>query len=151
VSLGYPVNWVVEYPTGTVGPAISSTIPANIITNARYAGAFAFSAVAYNAGMVVGRISFTVSYTPQTLLLPFFNLDITESAAATYQGVEHYYQISFKTFTPTNDTNFIRLVFGNNCELGVMAYCESATLQPLDSNGILCTRESATSLKIYNI
>jgi hypothetical protein len=56
VSLGYPVNWVVEYPTGTVGPAISSTIPANIITNARYAGAFAFSAVAYNAGMVVGLL-----------------------------------------------------------------------------------------------
>lgn len=101
--------------------------------------------------MVVKRVSFQVVYTPQTLLLPLFNLDVTESAAAIYKGVEHYYQISFKTVTPTNSTNFIRLVFGNNCELGALAYCESATLVQLDSKGILCTRESATSLKIYNI
>lgn len=42
-------------------------------------------------------------------------------------------------------------MFGNNCEVGALAYCESGTLQQLDSKGILCTRESATSLKIYNI
>lgn len=151
VGVGYPANWVVEYPTGSVGPAVSTTIPANLIQNARFAGSFPFKAVAYRSGMVVKRVSFQVTYTPQTLLLPLFNLDVVESAAAIYKGVEHYYQINFKTVTPTNNTNFIRFAFGNNCEVGALPYCESATLSQLDSRGILCTRESATSIKIYNI
>lgn len=76
VGLGYPANWVVEYPTGSLGPLITTTIPANIVKNARFAGAFAFQAVAYQGGMVVKRVTFQVSYTPQSLLLPLFNLDV---------------------------------------------------------------------------
>lgn len=125
---------------GTLGPAVTTTIPNTVITNARFAGSFGFVAVAYRAGRVVRRASFTVDYTPQTLLMPAFNVDATESAAAIYKGVEHYYQISFRTVTATNNTNFIRLVFGNNIEIGAMPYCESTSLLPYDTNGILCTR-----------
>lgn len=123
VGLGYPANWVVEYPVSTVGPSISTTIPNTVVMNALYAGSFPFSAVAYRSGRVVGRTSFSVTYTPQSLLLPSFSVDSTESAAAIYKGVEHYYQIGFKTVTATNNTNFIRLVFGNNIEVGAMPYC----------------------------
>lgn len=112
-----------EYPVGSLGPAITTTIPNTVVTNARFAGGFGFSAVAYRAGQVVKRVTFVVDYTPQTLLLPLFNVEVSESAAAIYKGVEHYYQIGFKTVTATNNTNFIRLVFGNNIELGAMPYC----------------------------
>ena len=64
IGLGYPANWVVEYPVASVGPAISTTIPNTIVKNARCSGSFGFQAIAYKNGRVVGRSSFSVTYTP---------------------------------------------------------------------------------------
>ena len=67
--LGYPANWIIEYPgssnfgASTFPVAVSSVIPVNLISNGRYAGTFTFYAYAYKSSRLIKKCSFTVTYT----------------------------------------------------------------------------------------
>jgi hypothetical protein len=91
--LGYPANWIVEYPNSptfgiyTFSTSVSSVIPVNIINNGQYAGTFTFYAYAYRSGRMVKKASFTVTYTANPIIVYYFNLSSTESTVAIYKGV----------------------------------------------------------------
>lgn len=53
------------------------------------------------------------------------------------------------TSTPNN--GFIRLIFGGNTAPGALPYCSSAELTGFTAEGIKCSIESGTTIKVFNI
>jgi hypothetical protein len=144
--LGYPVNQVVEYSqTGSFSTSVSSRIN---ITNGVYSGTFvALARVFTAAGVTIMKSSFNTVYTPQTITsVSFYNLETV------YKGSEHYYNIDFYPIRNTPNNGFIRLLLANYGKFGINPFCYSTQFTPYVSElGVLCTVESSTSLKIYNI
>lgn len=145
--LGYPINQIVEYSqTGTFATSVNSILN---FTNGVYSGTFnAVARVFTTASLTIIKTSFTLTYTPYTISsISFYNSDST-----IYKANEHYYTLDFYPIRSTPNDGFIRLILANLGKFSSSAFCYSAQLTPLVSElGILCTVESATSLKIYNI
>lgn len=154
--LGYPANWIVEYPSSstfgasTFAVAVTSVIPVNWISNGRYAGTFTFYAYAYKAGRLIKKNSFTVTYNSIPMTVYQFYLS-GESTSAIYKGVEQYYMIRFRPITTTPNNGFVRFIFAGSIQPGAIAWCSSAQLAGYSAIGVQCTVESTTTIKIYNI
>lgn len=146
--LGYPVNWIIEYSyLGSFSASVSSVIN---MTSGKYSGTFSGQAKVYSSSsLTLMKTNFNVVYTPRTITSAAFYSD---GAYPIYKGSELYYYVDFYPITSTPDGGFIRLSFGNYGTVGQNPYCTSSQLQVLVSElGLLCTVESSTSLKIYNI
>lgn len=70
----------------TFSTSITTTVAANIITNGRYAGSFTFYGYAYNAGTVIRKISFTVTFTSRSMTVYSFTFN-GETVSNIFKGV----------------------------------------------------------------
>lgn len=75
-----------------------------------------------------------------------------DPSTALYKGVETYFYVSFIGLISTPANGFIRLIFSNGVQLGANPYCTSSSIgYYVNQVGLVCTSESAYSLKISNI
>jgi hypothetical protein len=150
--LGYPVNYIVEYTyLAAFATGVSSIIN---ITNGVYSGTFTGrTRIFSSAGLTLFKRTFSIVYTPYTLanVNTSFWMD-TNTNLYLYKGAETYFYVSFIGFTNTPSNGFIRLIFSSSVQLSANPYCTSSSIGYfVNEVGLVCTSESAYSLKISNI
>lgn len=122
VTLGYPVNWVIEYKnTGTLPTSISSQFA---LTNGVYADTFTgkvrvFKVVTTTSSALqtmnimtsLYKSTFTYIYTPAVPTSTSFSK--TDNYAGLYKNMEQYYTVTFYPYTTTPSNGFIRLTLSS--------------------------------------
>jgi hypothetical protein len=69
-----------------------------------------------------------------------------------YAGLAQWYSISFSNAPVTvSQYPFIRLILDSNLIFSTPIQCNSTTLFPYNSSGLLFKQESSVSLLVYNI
>lgn len=163
VSLGYPVNWVIEYKnSGTLSTSIASSFG---FTNGVYADTFTgkvrvFKTVtstttALNTINILAplhKATFTYIYTPATPTSTAFYLDDV-TYTSIYKNMEQYYTVQFNPSTTVPANGFVRLTLSAEMKFAPVPYCSPNSITVLDTKlGLLCTlEESRSTLKVYNI
>lgn len=163
VSLGYPVNWIIEYKqSGTLSTSISSYI---YFVNGVYADTFSgksrvfkvltnsvTASLTKNIMTSLYKTTFTYAYTPSLPTSCSFGLSDV-SFTSIYKNMEQYYLVTFYPATTLPSNGFIRLTLSSEMKFSPAPYCYPSNIPVLDSRlGLLCTLEdSRSTLKIYNI
>jgi hypothetical protein len=135
VSLGYPLNWIVEYRSSGVFP--TSIVSAIATTNGAYADTFTgLVRVFASDRTIIYKSSYTYIYTPNGL--NNYNFWFDESTL--YKMMEQYYYIIFRPNTSVGPGAFIRLTLNSGFKFGISPYCQSSELTLIDSKiGLLCS------------
>ena len=138
--LGYPSNYIVEYRySGNFPTAVSSTL--NFV-NGVYSGTFSAYAQLYSSSSItIYKQNFNVVYTTYAITSGNAGLWMDTGTMSTlYKGSETYYYVDHYPTYNTPNNGFIRLIFGNNFQLGQFPYCQSGDLTPFVAEvGLVCT------------
>jgi hypothetical protein len=99
------------------------------------------------AGNTIDKVFMNYNYTVQQMIGYF---DFLEPVY--YAGLAQWYSISFSNAPVTvSQYPFIRLILDSNLIFSTPIQCNSSTILPYNTSGLLFKQESSISLIVYNI